>query len=375
MQKLFALVLLLAVAAQAAQIELPVARRAFSKKTIESLLAFDAANRAGKFITLPRDQANLPLVNDDELLYSCQIGLGTPVQVFATQDLDTGSSNLWVPGPQCSKCGFAGTPYNSAASKTYVANGEALSIQYGSGSVTGTLAQDTLSIAGLVVEKQIFGVINTAQGFKGSGITGLLGLAYQKIAEDNVPTPLENMVSQGLISANMFAFYLSSSVSTPGQVTFGGYNSSFLVGEPTYVPIVADEWYVIQVSKITIGGHTASLLGGHGIVDTGTSLLIVPTSVATTLNKYITVDATCGSANMNNPNITITLGGTEFNLTPAQYIVELSPKQCVNGIQGANIGEGLDFILGDVFMRSVYTIFDVENNRLGFGQLPESLRK
>lgn len=332
------------------------------------MLQFDADNRAGKYITLPRDGANVPLVNNDELDYTGSVGLGTPEQVF-TIDFDTGSSNLWVPSSSCSKCGFTGQPFNPSASTTYVANGEPLQITYGSGSVSGILAEDVLTVGGLEVKGQTFGLINHAQGFSGSGISGLFGLAFQTISEDDVVTPLENMVSQGLISDNLFSIFISSNVAVPGQLTFGGMDSSLFVGEPAYVPISQDEWYVVQFGKMMIGDHVASLSGGPGIVDSGTSLFIVPVAVGKVLAQYIKVDAKCGSSNYANPNVTISLGGDTFTLTPQQYIVQLSATQCISGFQGASIAPQVQFIAGDVFMRSVYNIFDVANNRLGFAKL------
>jgi Eukaryotic aspartyl protease len=46
--------------------------------------------------------------------------------------------------------------YHSEKSNTYVANGTAFAIQYGTGSLKGFLSQDTVTLANLAVQNQVF---------------------------------------------------------------------------------------------------------------------------------------------------------------------------------------------------------------------------
>jgi phytepsin len=73
------------------------------------------------------------------------------------------------------------------------------------------------------------------------------------------------------------------------------------------------------------------------------------------------------------PNINIVIGGTTFTLTPSDYILQVSAggeSQCISGFIGMDLPPqlGPTWILGDVFIRAYYTIFDYGNSRLGFAK-------
>lgn len=80
--------------------------------------------------------------------YFIQACVGTPCQEFTVVP-DTGSSNLWLYSSSCGAIPCLTHPtYDNSASSTYVANGEAFNITYGSGSIKGTVSQDVASFGG-----------------------------------------------------------------------------------------------------------------------------------------------------------------------------------------------------------------------------------
>lgn len=72
---------------------------------------------------------------------------------------DTGSADLWVYGPAAQTIH---SKFNIRASSTIATDATAAwRITYGSGSLSGYLARDTVSLAGLTFDQQIFALTNT----------------------------------------------------------------------------------------------------------------------------------------------------------------------------------------------------------------------
>jgi len=288
---------------------------------------------------------------------------------------DTGSSNLWIPAKNCSNCGIK-PKFDSSKSSSYVADGREFKIVYGSGPVAGYLGQDTVTLGNTAVSKQTFALITDVSGlgaaYSVGHFAGILGLAWQTISVDNITTVFRNMVNQGLADP-IFSVYLSDTPGEDGELLLGGINKNHYTGEISYVPLSSQTYWQVKLDAFTINGASMTTVK-NAVIDTGTSLLAGPTAEVKKIAKA--AGATpfikgeylipC-SQKTSGINFDIVIGGKTFTLTPNDYIIP-DESICLFGMVGLDIPapHGPLWILGDPFIRTFYSIFDLQNSRMGF---------
>ena len=112
------------------------------------------------------------------------------------------------------------------------------------------------------------------------------------------------------------------------------------------------------------------------IVDTGTSLLVVSEAVDNQIKSHVNIKENCNDYAAN-PDMVFSYSGHEYTLKASDYVVEMvdgSSKSCssaivpmegslkdkISKIVPAGIGVNTEniLIMGDVFLRRIYTAFD-----------------
>ena len=272
-----------------------------------------------------------------------EITIGTPPQTFKVV-LDTGSSNLWVPSSECGSIAcYLHTKYDSSSSSTYKKNGTEFEIRYGSGSLSGFVSEDTMTIGDLKIKEQTFAEATEEPGlaFAFGRFDGILGLGFDTISVNKIVPPFYSMIDQGLLDEPVFAFYLGDTNNgEESEATFGGINKDHYTGKMTNIPLRRKAYWEVDLDAISFGDATAELENTGVILDTGTSLIALPSTLAELLNKEMgakkgyngqyTVE--CEKRD-SLPDMAFTLSGYNFTITPYDYILEVQGS-CISSFMG-----------------------------------------
>uniref|UniRef100_A0A8D0GRQ6 Peptidase A1 domain-containing protein n=1 Tax=Sphenodon punctatus TaxID=8508 RepID=A0A8D0GRQ6_SPHPU len=323
-----------------------------------------------------------PLANYMDMSYYGEISIGTPPQNFLVL-FDTGSSNLWVPSVYCQSEACTNHPlFNPSDSSTYSSNDQTFSLQYGTGSLTGLFGYDTVTIQNIAITNQQFGLSETEPGtnFVYSQFDGILGLAFPAISAGSATTVVQGLIQENLLTNQVFSFYLSGQEGTQGggELVLGGVDANLYSGQIYWTPVTQAAYWQIGIEGFSIGGQSSGWCsqGCQGIVDTGTSLLTAPQEIFSQLMQSIGAEedqngqyvASCSNIE-SMPTISFVISGTSFPLPPSAYVMENNSGYCTIGIMPTYLpsqnGQPL-WILGDVFLRSYYSVYDVGNSQMGF---------
>lgn len=320
-------------------------------------------------------------VNDyaNDIAYYIEVQLGSDQQNFSLV-IDTGSYYTWVYGVNCTSDSCIGhQQFNTNNSTTIANNDNTFDINYTSGDVTGGVYNDIISFSGFETRLD-FGVAQSAGStFASFPIDGIMGLSAQDESPNSFPGVMTTLYRQSLISQDVFAINLgrASDTQDQGSITFGGLDSSKYTGDITYTKILSDSvLWTLPLGNAIVNSNVLQLNGSRSaVVDTGTTLLVMSPTDALYLHSFINGAQTDGSnfAIPCNTNVTIELefNGAKWPISPQDYVgssMSNDPNLCLSNIQGLQFPDQNQWILGDVFLKNVYSIFDVANQQVGFAQ-------
>ncbi|KAJ3497182.1 hypothetical protein NLG97_g2099 [Lecanicillium saksenae] len=321
--------------------------------------------------------ASGPAENDD-VSYIASVKIGSHNWNLI---VDTGSSNTWT-GAQSSY-----VPYSTGSD-----TGGSVQVSYGSGQFSGEEYIDTVTYGGLTVKSQSIGSAKSASGF--NGVDGIFGLGPVDLTQNTVsnantvPTFLDNLYKQGSIPSEVLGVYFSPESGSDtndnnGELTLGGTDSSKYSGSINYVPTLrsgaAAPYWGVSIASFTYGSTTLAS-GATGIVDTGTTLIYIPSSA---YSKFLSAtggktDSSSGLAVFTKKptaNFSIKIGSNTYTLTPDQYLVP-SAQYSVFGLTSGKYyawinnggSSGVNTIIGQKFLEIYYSVYDTTNSRIGFAK-------
>ncbi|KAK6846057.1 eukaryotic aspartyl protease [Apiospora arundinis] len=325
----------------------------------------------------------------NDSMYLCPVEIGTPAQKFML-DFDTGSADLWMFSTEQSNVGQHNA-FDPKKSKTFKKlSDRAWKISYGDGSsASGDCGTDIVTIGGLKVQNQTIELAKkmSAQFAQGTG-DGLLGLAFGKIntvtnnegTSDPAATPVENMIAQDDIpkDSELFtsAFYSDRDQGKESFYTFGFIDQDLVQGQDIYWTKIDNSqgFWQFPSESVSVNGKSTKQSGNLAIADTGTTLALMSDEVCKALYDQIP-GATYDEQNQGYvfplstsvddlPEFKVDIGGKEFVIQKED--LAFAPADEKNWYGGVQSRGDMQFdILGDVFLKSVYAIWDQGNTRFG----------
>ena len=156
--------------------------------------------------------------------------------------LDTGSSDLWLAGSECtshSGCEDQVPLYDSTISAsvqlknvstpTEGSQPAGFNVSYGSGEASGRLVSDTVEMAGYSVTNQTFASIqHVTDGLLEGNVSGIMGLGFQSIAASQAMPFWQSIAAN--YSTSSTSSSASPSLADSGSLTNGTKNESFEMG-------------------------------------------------------------------------------------------------------------------------------------------------
>lgn len=318
----------------------------------------------------------VPIHNYENAEYYGLVELGTPAQSFQVI-FDTGSSNLWIPSSQCTDCPKSKSKYDSATSSSYQKDGRIWKIEYGSGPVSGFLSADVCTWGSFQVPQtfaEATDVTGLGTAYDLGKFDGILGLAWDSISVDNVTSVFSNLIKAHVLDAPMFSVYMTKTTAVDGELLLGGIDASHYTGSLNWVPLISETYWEIHLDNLTAGVKPVTT-ATKAVLDTGTSLLAGPSDEVKAFAESIGAkpfilnpkEYTISCSKVASlPALNITIGGTSFTLTGAEYTIN-SELFCLLAMIGLDVPApaGPLWILGDTFLQKYYSVFDVANTRVG----------
>ncbi len=347
-------------------------------------------------------------IDNGQILYLINITIGTPPQPFSLQ-LDTGSSDIWVPSTRSDVCTQTRQAcqlgaFDSSNSRSFVNRGRnAFQIQYVDGSqIQGDYFDDVLKMGNSVTLQNM----TMALASIASRSVGIMGVGYsagESIVASNpssvYPSVIDQLVGQGVINSRSYSLYLNDLNADSGNILFGGVDTNKYNGDLIALPVQPDS-QTGNLTSFTVAFTGLRVMDSKGnsqltrdniavpaVLDCGSTATYFPDDLADAILQGVgvTTDDAVGNVvpcSVGREEATFVFafggaGGPKINVSLSQFVLPIptqdgsTPKfsdgtdACAFGIYAAG---NSPVIFGDTFLRSAYVVYDLDNNNIGLAQ-------
>lgn len=255
-------------------------------------------------------------------------------------------------------------------------------------------------MGGFEVPSQTFLSVNVmTTGLVNAPVSGLMGLAFQTLASTGATPFWQAVTNAKLLNSPEMSFFLArdlnplseTSLANGGVFTLGGTNSTLFSGNIEFNSLVSTpSFWLLALSKLTVNGAAVTLSSTNPLsaIDTGTTLIGGPHDDVASLYSSISGAVSVGSSQpgfyafpcSTNVTVAFAFGGQLWPINPEDFnagqINSGRNALCIGAIfdlsAGTNSipdGNNPAWVVGDTFLKNVYTVFRSSPAAVGFAQL------
>jgi hypothetical protein len=295
--------------------------------------------------------------------------------------LDTGAANSWVMGTNCTtRACLSHNTFGIEDSTSLVVTDQEWDVTYGTGNVNGIIIKDTMSFAGFTLNPTFGSVHEASDDFVYYPMDGILGLGLDDPENTaQPPTIMQVIKNNQLLQQNIIGINLqrNSDGARDGQISFGAIDHSKFSEELRYTKVVPDTHrWEIPVEDAIVDGKNAGFTGKSAIVDTGTSFILLPGPDAIVFHELIPGSVQEGESFKlpcdTKAVVEIAISGFRFSVSPKDYVGDKTGSLCHSRVAGHRPFGDNQWLLGDVFLKNVYAVFDFDEHQIGFSPRNDS---
>lgn len=296
-------------------------------------------------------------------------------------NVDTGSSDLWVVDSSsgCVKNSCQYGTYNPLQSNTAKKTSQPFSITYGDGTSAGglfytdTVALGTCSTCPKMLNFQFADATKVGNSF------GVLGLGLQATEQPSTKYPnfIYTLKDQGWINKRAYSVYLNQDSADTGTIIFGGKDLAKIDGPLVPLPVISNDRLSVKLDSVTIKGKVIPITS-ECVIDTGSTLALFTQTDGDSIfkeykgayfNSTIGLYLSACDANINK------VVSWNFDGITIKFSLAAAFRTLIVDGNGRNYGCGFMIgrfpfnVLGDIFIRNAYTIFDYDQMTISLAQV------
>jgi hypothetical protein len=207
---------------------------------------------------------------------------------------------------------------------------------------------------------------------------GILGIGRGVKVEGSIGAPqlMDVLSSNKLISGKLYGIHLSRGKDNQndGELNLGEVNKGRFSGDLNYLDVIDNDtgFWEIPIENAGVDGKALGITGKSAIIDTGTSFILMPEPDAVKIHSQIqgykqdgeTFSVPCDTAAV----VQFSFNKQVYNISTTDWRGgKLDSGLCRSNIIGRQTFKDSQWLVGDVFLKNVYSVYDFDNKRVGLG--------